>query len=136
MSFVLDSSTTPAWCFPDETTALALTTLERVRFDGAVVPTIWPLEIANGVLMGQRRRRITASQGREFASTLLVLPITVAGDSWLPRLLRLVAFAEAQELSAYDASYLDLALRFGLPLATLDSRLRDAATRVGVPLPH
>jgi predicted nucleic acid-binding protein len=131
---VLDTSLAMAWCYEDEATAFTTAMLQRVADEGAVVPVIWPIEVANAMLVGERRGRLTSSQAARFVHTLAAQPIEVDDEAWLALIHPIMGLARQENLSAYDASYLELALRRGLPLATQDARLRDAATRVGVPL--
>lgn len=135
MSLVLDTSMTMTWGFEDEVSGLAEAVLDRVLADGAHVPSVWPLEVANALLIGERRGRLNRVQIVRFLRILEGLRITVDGDA-VPRVVfgRISTLAREERLSVYDASYLDLALRRGLPLATLDGRLQAAAERVGVPV--
>lgn len=130
--FVLDASVTAAWVFSDESSAYADVVLERLKRTGAIVPEIWPLEVGNVLLVGERRERLTRSEADRFLELLLTLPIAVskvveAGDGR-----QLVALGRQYAISAYDAAYLQLSLRDGLPLATQDDRLLVAAGRAGV----
>jgi predicted nucleic acid-binding protein len=130
-AFVLDSSIALAWYFVDEADAYANAVAARLPKARAIAPGIWPLEIANAVVMGERRGRSTEAQAAKWLRFLLALPIDV--EPTLPRtawgdVLRL---ARTHELSAYDASYLELALRHGLPLATRDDPLRAALRAAG-----
>lgn len=134
MTFVLDGSVTMAWCFRDETTAYTNLVLHRLQTTEAMVPVIWPLEVVNVALVGERRGRIVVADTLRFVLFLRSLPIEI-DDIELPRVWgNVLDLARAQQLTLYDASYLELALREGLPLATLDDRLREAANRIGVPL--
>jgi predicted nucleic acid-binding protein len=135
LSLVLDTSMTMTWGFEDEVSGLAEAVLDRVLVDGAHVPSVWPLEVANALLIGERRGRLSRLQIDRFLQVLEGLRITVDSDA-VPQLVfgRISTLAREQRLSVYDASYLDLALRRGLPLATLDGRLRAAAERLGVPV--
>jgi predicted nucleic acid-binding protein len=134
MPRVLDASLTMAWCFEDEATPAAEAVFDLVRDTGAVVPAIWPMEVSNTILVGERRGRLTEAQSTRFLQLLRGLPITLdhgaVADAWDA----VLSVAREQGLSAYDGTYLELAMRRGLPLATLDTRLSDAARRVGVPL--
>lgn len=133
MPFVLDGSVTMAWCFRDERSAYTDLVLNRLQTTEAIVPVIWPLEVANVALVGERRGRTVLADTERFAQFLRSLPITVDGAE-LDRVWgRALDLARAEQLSVYDASYLELALREGLPLATLDARLGEAARRTGVP---
>ena len=131
-TFVLDCSVTMAWCFDDEATAFTSSVRDRSADEGALVPSIWPLEVANAVIMGERRKRLDATRGSRFLALIGGLPILVddqtSAQAWSATMLR----ARAHNLSAYDASYLELAVRRGLPLACLDGKLRAAALAAGV----
>lgn len=129
---MVDASVTLAWCFDDEATAGTESILDRFSEDEAVVPAIWPLEIANVLLVAERRQRLTEAQARRFLDLLQQLPIHVVDAP--TGLTDVVAAGRRHELSSYDASYLVLAERTGAPLATLDRRLAEAAARAGVRL--
>lgn len=132
MPFVLDASVSLAWCFEDEETPYASSVFDRLRKDQALVPTIWPLEVANTLLVGERRGRLTLAMSTRFVRTLSGLLITVDDRTSETALGPVLALSREYGLSAYDASYLELAARAGLPLATQDDRLRMAAERSGV----
>jgi predicted nucleic acid-binding protein len=131
--FVLDCSVALAWCFPDEKAPYPQTVLDSLTSTRAVVPPLWPLEIANALLMGERRRRYTQADVVSWLEFLKSLPILVdeetLGRAWSD----VVHLARTYTLSASDAAYLELALRRGLPLATLHDPLKKAATAAGVP---
>jgi predicted nucleic acid-binding protein len=132
--FVLDGSVTMAWCFDDEATPYTDGVRDRLAIARAVVPTIWPLEVANAALVGERRRRLDEARTVRFLALLGDLPIVV-DDRTSGRAFGAIAhLARAHNLSAYDAAYLELAMRRALPLATLDAKLIAAARAVGVPL--
>lgn len=131
-SFVLDASTTLAWCFEDEQTAPAATVLERLRDQEALVPPLWLLELANGLVVAERRERITRAESTRFLGLVGELPIRIEQTTTLDLASSIMALARDYGLSAYDAAYLELALRLGQPLATLDEHLRSAADRAGV----
>jgi predicted nucleic acid-binding protein len=134
-AFVIDASATLPWCFADEATQSTNALLARLRTgEEAIVPAHWPLEVANALLIAVRRRRISAEDAHQFLDDLEVLPIRVdtAGRSSLRA--RVFPLAEQFKLTAYDAAYLELAVRETLPLATLDEDLRRAAHRAGVSL--
>ncbi|MEX2121564.1 MAG: type II toxin-antitoxin system VapC family toxin [Pirellulales bacterium] len=130
--YVLDGSVALAWCFADEADSYATAIAKRFPNAEALVPAIWPLEIANALLMGERRKRSTPADTLAWTSFLKSLPITVDDETnaraWSDTLL----FARDRQLSAYDAAYLELAVRQGLPLATLDTKLKKAAAGIGV----
>ena len=132
MSFVLDNSVALSWCFEDEQTPSVMALLDRVVETGAMAPLLWPLEALNGLLVAERRRRLTAAQRAELTGLLRALPITLddetADKSWEDTL----RLAERFTLSVYDATYLELAQRRRLPLASKDRALRSAAAALGV----
>ncbi len=129
---MVDASVTMAWCFADEATPETESVLDRFSEDEAVVPAIWSLEIANVLLVAERRQCLTEAQASRFLDLLQQLPISVEDAS--TDLAEVVHTGRRHDLSAYDASYLVLAERAGLPLATLDRRLAEAAARAGVRL--
>jgi predicted nucleic acid-binding protein len=134
MQWVLDASVALAWCFPDERSPSAEALLERAADSPSVVPQLWPLEVASALLQAQRRGRILAAQRVQFLSMLGTLQIhvdrTTAERAWT----EVIAVAETQGLTVYDATYLELAMRLGVPLATMDDAVRAAASAVGVSL--
>lgn len=131
---VLDASLTLAWALPDEASAYADDILKRTASGKAWVPALWPHEVANGLLMAQRRGRLTTAQRIAFIEELLKLPIEVEHRPATTVFDAQIPLAEQQGLTAYDAAYLDLALRKGAPLATQDKALRAAAGKTGVKL--
>ena len=130
--FVIDTSIAMAWCFEDESTGQTEAVLDRLSEDLAVVPAVWPLEVANVLLVAERRGRVTEAQASRFLRLLEQLPVET--DDSPTDMAALVATGRRHRLSSYDASYLVLAERLGTPLATLDSRLAEAALHAGVPL--
>jgi predicted nucleic acid-binding protein len=108
--------------------------LARLEDDTAVVPSLWPLEVANGLVSAERRRRLTAAGLARAVELSLALPIDVQAVPVDLALVAVLELARRHGLTAYDAAYLDLAMRQGLPLATEDAALRGAAGRVGVSL--
>lgn len=133
-ALVLDASLTLAWALPDEASPYSDAVLKNVAAGKAWVPAIWPHEIANGLLMAQKRGRYTAAQRVAFVEELLKLPIEVDHRSARAVLDTQASLAEQYSLTAYDAAYLDLALRKGVPLATQDKALKAAADKAGVKL--
>ena len=132
--FVIDASVALAWCFEDEATPYADAVLSRLENEEAVTPSIWPLEVANGLRSAERRGRIDEREIPGVAQLLLALPIRI-DDSTLDAVLsEVLQLARALGLSAYEASYVALALRHGAPLATLDDPLGRAATAAGAQL--
>ncbi len=130
--FVLDGSVALAWYFRDEVDAYAMAVLDHLPGARALVPAVWPWEIGNGVLSGERRGRSTEAQAERWLGYLLDLPITVDAGGVADLRGEGLGLARRFGLSTYDAAYLELALRRGLPLATLDRRLREAAAAAGV----
>lgn len=132
MPIVVDASVTMAWCFEDEASPATDEILERLREQPAVVPSLWTLEVADVLLVAERKGRLTEAAGTHFFDLLQRLPITVDPTDPDPR--ALLATGRRHQLSAYDASYLLLAERLGASLATLDRPLATAAHVAGVPL--
>jgi len=130
--FVLDCSVTMAWCFEDETAGYADMVLEKFGTSEAVVPSIWPLEVANVLLVGERRGRLTTADTVRFLTLLRAMPILVDEESAYRLFDEVLALAREQNLSSYDAAYLEVAMRQGCPLTTLDDSLCKAAANVGV----
>jgi predicted nucleic acid-binding protein len=128
--FVLDASVTLGWAFRDEASEAGFALLEALRTETAHVPAIWPAEIANVLLQAERRRRLNPAEVARFCTLLEGLPITVAPATPPPA--GLIALARRHGLTAYDAAYLDLALRRAVPLATRDATLARAAQEAGV----
>jgi predicted nucleic acid-binding protein len=129
---IIDASITLAWGFPDEISPEADYVLTAVRNGGAIVPAIWPLEVANAVLVAERRSRLSRADGAAFLARLQRLPIQI--DAGSEDLFPQTVFTLAREhaLSYYDATYLELAMRMGLPLATFDTALLRAMAASGV----
>ena len=129
---VLDASLTLQWFFEDEADRkYGLSVLESLSDKSAVVPILWFYEVGNGLVMAIRRQRITMEQMAGFLTRLASLPIEAALQTSAD-LLKLPALAQVYGLTNYDAAYLSLARQLGLPLATSDSHLRNAATSAGV----
>jgi len=132
MPFVIDASTTMAWCFEDEATTETDAILDRLGQDQALVPPLWEYEVANVLLVAERRSRITEFQSTRFLALLGQLPIHV---SPLPQpAVALTAIGRRHRLSAHDSAYLELASREGVALASRDNKLRRAAEASGIPL--
>lgn len=131
---VLDASATMPWCYEDEATPFSEALLDWVRVGGAIVPVVWPLEVVNSLLIGERRTRLNAARISLFVATVRALPITIDEQGLVSVWDKALSLGREHGLSAYDATYLELAIREDLPLASLDARLRLAATRSGVAL--
>jgi predicted nucleic acid-binding protein len=132
MSFVLDTSVTMAWCFENEATPYSAHVLDLLEGDAAVAPSIWPLEVVNVIRNAERRQRLSPADAARFLGLVSGLDITVETTSLERAAGSVLDLARAHGLTSYDASFLDLAMREGLPLATLDARLRTAAEAAGV----
>jgi predicted nucleic acid-binding protein len=136
-AFVLDASIAISWCFPSdptENTAYSRAILELLETADAVVPEIWPFEIANGIFVSFcRRKRIDEDQVRRYVDLISSLPIRVDRRSWRETL-SLESLARKHNLAAYDIAYLELAKRQSLSLATTDEGLIKAAQAEGVSL--
>ena len=131
-AFVLDASVVMAWCFEDEASECADAVLSRLVQNSAVAPSIWPLEVGNALVNSERRGRITQAAGGSFLELLRQLPIEVEQISERRVFDVVMALAREHSISTYDAAYLDLAMQTGLPLATIDGPLQDAAVSCGV----
>jgi predicted nucleic acid-binding protein len=128
-ALVVDSSIAAAWCFPDERTNYTNGVLQAIAAPlDALAPRLWAYEVRNSVLMGVRRKRITLADAEDFLESIKGLPIRLTDPVSYDRVFSL---ADRHGLTVYDAAYLDLALREGLPLASLDKALCNAAGNPG-----
>ncbi len=129
---VVDASIALTWCFEDEVTEATEAIGTRVDSEGAVVPDLWRLEVANALMLAERRGRLKRSNMEQRLELLAALPIAIdantASRTWTDTLL----LARAERLTLYDAAYLELAIRRDIELATLDRDLRRAARKMGV----
>ncbi|MCI5151128.1 MAG: PIN domain-containing protein [Candidatus Electrothrix sp. MAN1_4] len=130
--FVVDNSIVMSWCFDDEEDDYADSVLAALETMTAGVPAVWPLEVTNVLLVAERRKRLTKSDTIRFLELLRELPVEVIQEASQRVTSEIIVLAREQQLSSYDASYLDLAIRKDLPLATLDARLRTAAKKCDV----
>lgn len=121
-----------AWCFEDEATDFTDDLLERLGSEGAAVPSLWFLEVANVLTISERRGRTNQAKITKFLQLLSDLPITIDLKTEEKALTDILSLARTNGLTAYDAAYLELALREGLSLATLDRDLMQVARRLGV----
>lgn len=132
--FVLDASLALQWFLEDEADReYSLSVLASLSEKRALVPLLWFYEVGNGLVMAHRRGRVTHDQIGGFLTRLKGLPIEAAQETPF-EIFELPALAVSYHLTNYDAAYLGLAKKFGLPLATNDSDLRNAATPAGVAL--
>ena len=129
---VVDASVALAWCFPDEASDYADGVLVALKGQAMVVPAVWGLEIANAMLAGERRKRLKQPEILRFVALLEGLSIVQDGQRASESVSNVLPLARDYGLSAYDAAYLELSIRHGVPLATLDAKLRKAAQRAGV----
>jgi predicted nucleic acid-binding protein len=120
--------------FPHERDAYSQSVLDALVTESAVVPNLWHLEVANTLLVGERRKRSTEANTVQWMSFLASLPIVVDEQTHVHSFRAITTLGRSHNLSAYDAAYLELAMRRGLPLATLDDKLKNAAKAAGVPL--
>ena len=129
---VLDCSIVMAWCFEDEASDTADAALAALAAGEAIVPGIWPLEVANVLALAEKRGRITAAGIATFVPMLQSLPIAVDPHTSDRAFTDILALARSRQITAYDAAYLELAIRQRVSLATLDERLGRAAQAAGV----
>lgn len=135
MSFVLDNSVTMRWFFGDgkpQELAYASRVLDAMKHDQAIVPVTWGLEVANVIAKAEAKAWVTEARSEAFLAMLGDVDIEVDTATFIHALSDTLQLARRYKLSAYDASYLELALRSGIPLATLDEDLQKAATKAGI----
>ena len=135
MSFVLDNSVTMRWFFGDGKPlelAYAAKVLDALKSTNAIVPATWGLEVANVIARAEAKSLVTEARSGAFLALLEGVNIDVDAATFVHALSGTLQLARRYKLSAYDASYLELALRRGLPLATLDEDLQKAANKAGV----
>ena len=132
-SLVLDCSVALAWFFEDESSDYAEAVLKALsEGQEATAPVIWSLEVCNVLVVAERRGRLGQAHASGFLTALAALPVKVEAAMSLAGLGAAVDRAREYQLTVYDASYLALAIQRGLPIATLDSKLADAARKSGV----
>lgn len=130
--FVVDNSVVMSWCFDDEADSNTDAIQDLLTRNVAFVPSIWPLEVANVLLVAERKKRITRAASGHFIAMLSQLPIVV--DSTEPERVfhDIISLARQYKLTSYDACYIELAIRKGLPIASLDNAILKAATAIQV----
>jgi predicted nucleic acid-binding protein len=134
-SFVADASVAIAWIHPAQATAETDAMLDGLAAgDFLVVPALWPLEVANAIAVLRRRRKLTAEEARTAIEIIRELPAAIDHEAAAIAFTRLVDLASEFELTIYDATYLELAIRRRLPLATNDAAMKQAAIRSEVDL--
>jgi len=133
--FVLDASVVLTWCFPDENAPMAEHVADMFKHgDTAIVPSFWPHEVLNALLVGEKRKRISRELVRSFLDDLARLPIVLEQFPAAIVFDRVQHFSRLHGLTAYDAAYLDLAADSGFPLATLDEDLMRACKKARIRL--
>jgi predicted nucleic acid-binding protein len=132
LTLVIDASVALSWCLTDEANLGAQPLLDVVLAEGGFVPAVWPLEVIDGLVMAVRRNRVPAAAIIESLDVLAQLPVVVEADHWVATGYGTAAIAQRFNLTAYDASYLLLAARREVPLATGDRRLQAAAALLGI----
>ncbi len=133
-AFVIDCSVAVTWCFEDEATPASDGLLDRLGDEAAAAPAIWPLELGNVLVMAERRGRLNAAKITEFVALVQDLPVAIDEESSRRALDEVLSLARSEGLTTYDAAYLELAMRLGVPLATMDKELRQAAEKLGTPV--
>jgi predicted nucleic acid-binding protein len=131
-AFIIDCSITMAWCFSDEATAAVSKLQDRLERETALVPAHWFLEVTNVLAMAEKRKRISPAKTAAFLGLLAEMDIEVDEEATRRAFEHLLPLCRSIGLTAYDAVYLDLALRRGLPLASLDDDLCAAARQLGI----
>ena len=134
-ALVIDSSAALSWCFEDEASTESDLLFERVRDQGAIVPGLWHLEVANVLLQAEKRGRITTGDVAMRLELIAELPISTDNETTARAWREILSLARAEGLTTYDAAYLELAIRRGLPLQTQDHALIGAAQRCNVTVP-
>ncbi len=129
---VIDASVALAWCFPDETSEYADSVLLALENQVALVPAIWPVEVTNALVVGERRNRLRQPEVTRFVELVKALNIVQDAQQVTETLSHVFPIAQRYKLSAYDAAYLDVAVRRQLPLATLDLGLQKASRAAGI----
>jgi predicted nucleic acid-binding protein len=132
--FVIDNSVVMSWCFQDETSKYTDAVLGHLEEATAYVPAIWPLEVGNVLLVAERRKRLSQADSSRFISLLFDLPIIVEQELPERMLSEILSLAREYKLSSYDASYLDIAMRKGLPIASTNKHILAAAKRSNIPI--
>jgi predicted nucleic acid-binding protein len=133
-AFVIDCSVAVTWCFEDEATLASDGLLDRLGEEGAAAPGIWPLELGNVLVMAERRGRLSAAKIAEFVALVQDLPVAIDEETPRRALDDVLSLARSEGLTTYDAAYLELAMRLGVPLATKDTALQRAAENLGTPV--
>jgi len=131
---VVDASVALAWCFPDESSEDADSVLQKLKGQTILVPAVWALEISNALLAGERQKRLKQPEISRFIGRVCGLSVVQDSQTVSESVVNILPLARDYGLSAYDAAYLELAIRQNALLATLDVSLRKAARKAGVPI--
>lgn len=131
---VIDASVVIAECLPERHSARAREILVRVAREGGVVPGLWAIEVGSSLLAAERRGRLRSAERRWLLDRFGRLPITIDAETWARAWIESMRLAEEHRLTLYDSTYLELAVRLSLPLATFDVDLQRAAREAGVVL--
>ena len=131
---ILDCSVAISWFIPDEFSKNSLDIRNKISEEGAIVPTIWSLEVGNVLLISERRKRITKEQRQKALYILKDLPIKTDELTFKNAWFETIELAEKYNLTLYDACYLELVLRYNSILATFDNNLKQAAKLAGIVL--
>lgn len=129
---VVDASVALAWCFPDEASEYADLVLMALKGRRVIVPAVWALEVANALVVAERRKRVKQPEVRRFVELLGGLTIIEHAQTITDTVSNVLPLAREYDLSAYDAAYLDVAVRQGAQLATLDRTLETAGRSAGI----
>ncbi len=129
---VIDNSVVMSWCFADEANQYADNVLESLKYVRAIVPCIWPLEVRNVLVVAEKRGRLRYIDSIRFLELLSELPIDIEQQLSEKMMMNIFLLAREAQLSTYDASYLELAIRKNLPLATLDKALLRATEKFNI----
>ena len=135
MRFVLDNSVTMRWLFNDGSLVdrqYARTVLQAIEYGNILVPAIWPLEVANVISRAEKKYGLAEARSAEFIHVLSQMQIRIDQETCIHALADTLQLARRYNLSSYDAAYLELALREGIPLATLDDALIEAMQKTGL----
>lgn len=130
--FVLDCSVAMAWCFEDESDSYSEQVLNMMPYSEGIVPAPWFLEVANVLLITERNNRIKEADTLRFIELLRSLPVKEDEDLSLQTVGAIISVGREYKLTSYDAAYLELAMRQGLPLATRDKTLKSACKKCGI----
>lgn len=135
MNFVLDNSVTMRWFFGDgkpQELSYAGKVLDAMKTASAIVPVTWGLELANVIARAEAKGLVTEARSEAFLEMMEGMDIETDAVTFDHAMSHTLQLARRYMLSAYDASYLELSMRLGLPLATLDQDLQKAAKKTGV----